>query len=221
MIKGQPSLASPFFPNFAKVSSKIALGVIFITFLLDYQPIFNIPPVKKGVAHAQAEQSQSVNAQALPFEFQLPHPGYITTRFSFYHPGIDLATGLGMPIKPIAKGVVIDTGFNFWGLGLVVTIDHGQGYKSIYAHMGNIYVKKNQSVDSNDTLGTVGLTGHTSGPHTHLEISKDNKNIDPQTILPQIRQLPVIEDFQLVKPIAEQNTETKPVDFKKELRLSL
>src|SRR5205823_5385158 len=97
----------------------------------------------------------------LPDSFDLPHPGYLTTPYSSYHPGIDIATGLGMPIHPIGKGTVVDVGFNFWGLGLTVTVDHGQGYKSLYAHMGKIYVNKSQQVSKADILGEVGLTGRT------------------------------------------------------------
>jgi hypothetical protein len=127
--------------------------------------------------------------------FQLPHEGYITTPFSSFHPGIDLCTGLGMPIKPIAKGVVISAGFNFFGLGLVVEVDHGNGYRSLYAHMGKVYVEAGKEVNENSFLGEVGLTGNTSGPHTHLEVSKDGTKIDPRLILPEIRGYPKEEDF--------------------------
>ncbi len=127
--------------------------------------------------------------------FQLPHPGYITTTFSAYHPGIDLCIGLGMPIKPIAKGVVSEAGYNFWGLGLMVEVDHGNGFKSLYAHMGKIYVNKGKEVNTDDLLGEVGMTGHTSGPHTHLELTYNNQKIDPRPLLPEIRSYPKEEDF--------------------------
>lgn len=127
--------------------------------------------------------------------FQLPHPGYITTTFSRYHSGIDIATGLGMPTKPITRGIVTDAGYNIWGLGLFVEIDHGNGYKSLYAHMGKIYVTKGREVDTGDLIGEVGLTGNTSGPHTHLELSFNNQKIDPRPLLPQLRNYPKEEDF--------------------------
>ncbi len=207
--------------NFPRLSSKAVFVVILIAFLMDYQPSLGIPPIKKNVARAQTEQVQSVNAEALPFEFSLPHPGYITTRFSLYHPGIDIATGLGMPIKPVAPGTVIDEGYNFWGLGLTVTIDHGFDFKSLYAHLGTIYVQKNQTVDQNNIIGIVGLTGHTTGPHTHLELSKAGKNIDPEKILPQISQMPSLD---YIKPVSQKNVpaeEPKTIDFKKEILSSL
>ncbi len=195
MFKGAPEIALPRFPIFSRLAIKVVLGVFFLSFLLDYQPTLSFPPIRQSTVRAVVEQSQTIEAKSLPFVASLPHPGYLSTHFSSFHPGIDIAAGLGMPIHPIAAGVVISTGYNFWGLGLTATLDHGEGYHSLYAHLGKIYVKPGQNLTINDTLGEVGLTGHTSGPHTHLEISKDGQNFDPLTILPEIRQLPKQEDF--------------------------
>lgn len=180
----------------SKVFLKIALGgILFSLFFTGYQPAFKYPPIKKNIVKAETVQTQQVEAAASALTFQLPHPGYLSTPFSAYHPGIDIATGLGMPIKPIAKGKVMSVGYTFWGLGLVVEIEHTGGLKSLYAHMGKTYVKAGQDVDVNDYLGEVGLTGHTSGPHTHLEVFKNDNRIDPRTLLPTIREIPVAEDF--------------------------
>lgn len=175
---------------FAKFSTKIILGALFLGFILGYQPTFNFPPIKKSVVRAQLTQAQTITPQEVPIEFQLPHPGYLSTHFSSYHPGVDIATGFGMPINPIAEGKVINAGFNFWGLGLVVEVEHEHGYKSLYAHLGKTYVKKDQKVTKGDFLGEVGLTGFTSGPHTHLELYKDSQAINPLLILPTIREFP-------------------------------
>lgn len=204
-LSGTTVKDNPLFPGFSKLSIKFALGFSCLLFFLNYEPVFGFPPVKKPLALAQTpEQSQTVSAQSLPVTFQLPHPGYLSTSFSYFHPGIDIATGLGMPIKPVAKGTVLSTGYNIWGLGLNVEIDHGSGYHSLYAHMGKIYVTPGKQVSENDILGEVGLTGHTSGPHDHLEISLNSKYLDPLKLLPEIRTLPLTEDFathsaQLVK----------------------
>lgn len=203
-------------PNLARLLARGVLGVIFISLLAGYQPTLKYPPIKQNVVFAQAEQAQSINASSLPFDTQLPHPGYMSTHFSSFHPGIDIATGLGMPIKPIAKGRIVEAGYNFWGLGLIVVIEHSDGYKSTYAHMGKIYVKVGQEVESKDYLGEVGMTGHTSGPHTHLELVKDGKSIDPQALLPTIREMPVAEDFQPVS-----NKRTEKLDLTKEIKASL
>lgn len=179
-------------PKSLSLLGKLIVGLSCLGFLSAYQPTAGFPPVRVSLAKAQApEQVQTINFDSLPFAFKTPHPGYLTTKFSRWHPGIDLATGLGMPIRPITAGLVTQAGYNFWGLGLTVTIDHGAGYKSTYAHLGKIYVKSGQQVKEQDILGVVGLTGNTSGPHTHLEIVKDEVRIDPLTILPQMPTLAI------------------------------
>lgn len=185
------------FPNFLPLV-KMGVLLLCLSFLLDYQPTLAFPPVKRNVVYAEVVQEQKVEPQAAAITFQLPHPGYITTHFSSYHPGIDLCSGLGMPIKPISKGTVVEAGYNFFGLGLMVEIEHPEGYRSLYGHMGKIFVAKGQVVDVNDYLGEIGMTGHTSGPHTHLEVSKDGKKIDPLLILPEIRKYPEESDFAVI-----------------------
>lgn len=194
MVKFKPFLLFSAFPNF-KLKLKLGALLLCLSFLLNYQPTFAFPPVKQTMVYAEITQESSVSSENLGMSFQLPHEGYITTTFTAYHPGIDLCTGLGMPIKPIAKGTVVSSGYNFFGLGLVVEVDHGNGYKSLYAHMGKIYVEAGREVDENSFLGEVGLTGNTSGPHTHLEVFKDGTRIDPGLILPPIRNYPKEEDF--------------------------
>ncbi len=179
-------------PSLKSFKAKFALVALLVTFLLDYQPAFTFPPITQPTVQAEAP---TIEANTLPFTFQLPHPGYLSTPFSSYHPGVDIATGLGMPIKPVAEGTVVSAGYSFWGLGLNVVIDHGSGYKSLYAHLGKTYVKPDQKVTAQTTLGEVGLTGHTSGPHTHLEITKDSQYVDPKLLLPEMRTNPLAEDF--------------------------
>ncbi|HLC87674.1 MAG TPA: M23 family metallopeptidase [Patescibacteria group bacterium] len=194
MVKFKPFLRVNSFPNF-KLKIKLGALLLCLSFLLNYHPAFTFPPVRRNVVYAQISQEQQVNSQPSPVTFQLPHPGYITTNFSSFHPGIDLCSGLGMPIKPIAKGTVVEAGFNFFGLGLMVEVEHEGGYRSLYGHMGKIYITKGQTVEPESFLGEIGMTGHTSGPHTHLEISRDGKKINPLLVLPEIRKYPKEEDF--------------------------
>lgn len=140
---------------------------------------------------AALEQTGEIVAQSFSKPPILPHPGYLSTRFSSYHPGIDIATGLGMPIHPITDGEVTEAGRDFWGLGNFVVVDHQNGFKSKYAHMGKIYVKVGDKVTRENTLGEVGLTGHTSGPHTHLEVTRNGNFVDPEALLPEIPNMPV------------------------------
>ncbi len=193
MFRSKLAKHLPHLLTLRKTSFKIALGAIFLSFFLNYQPTLGFPPIKQNLAQAQApEQSQSIDVKVLPFKFQNPHDGYISTRFSFFHPGVDIATPLNTPIHPVAPGIVTDTGYNYWGLGQTVTVDHEDGFQSLYAHMGKVLVKKGDRVKEEDVLGEVGLTGHTSGPHTHLQVSKNGKEIDPETLLPILSDHPTI-----------------------------
>lgn len=162
--------------------------ILLVTFSLSgYYPTFSIPPIKHAKVSAQSnEQNQEIIASSFPQPVVLPHPGYLSTKFSYWHPGIDIATSLGTPIFPITQGVVEEAIVSFWGYGNHVIISHPNGFKSLYGHMGKIFVKKGQDVITDTILGEVGTTGISSGPHTHLEIIYNGKYIDPLLILPEI-----------------------------------
>lgn len=174
--------------------SRLIIFVLLILYFLGYHPSIEFPPVKLSstLASEKQEQKSEISADSFPIPVILPHPGYLSTRYSKYHPGVDIASGLGMPIHPINPGIIEETGRNFFGLGNYIVVGHTNGFKSKYAHLGKVYVKKNQDVNTETTLGEVGLTGNTSGPHTHLEITRNGNSIDPQTILPEIPDKPLI-----------------------------
>ena len=170
---------------------KLTICGLLLIFLSGYYPVLTYPPVKLATTFAQSnEQVEEVLSSSFTTPVNLPHPGYLSTKFSAWHPGIDIATGLGMPIHPITQGVVVETGTDFWGLGNYVLITHDNNFQSRYAHLGRIYAKKGQSITTENILGEVGLTGYTSGPHTHLEVTYNKRFIDPQTILPEIPDMP-------------------------------
>ena len=88
------------------------------------------------------------------------------------HFGIDVAGALGNPIFATDTGVVVYAGWNDWGYGNVVVIDHG-GWQSLYAHLEYIYVSCGMSVFQGATIGAMGSTGNSSGPHLHFELMSD------------------------------------------------
>lgn len=85
------------------------------------------------------------------------------------HEGVDLAAAYGTPIHAAASGVIIFAGV-ITGYGNLVSIDHGYGYITRYGHMSKIAVKVGDHVKKGDTVGNIGMTGKTTGPHVHYEV---------------------------------------------------
>ncbi|HSV94821.1 MAG TPA: M23 family metallopeptidase [Spirochaetia bacterium] len=113
----------------------------------------------------------------------LPEYTGISQGFHLGHPGIDLTAPLGSKIYPIKEGVVIKIQYLRSGYGRAVWIDNGNNIVSVYGHMGKIFVNEGDKVTTDKPIGEVGLTGKTTGPHLHLEVIKNEKNINPQPYL--------------------------------------
>ena len=98
------------------------------------------------------------------------------------HKGVDLASNKGNKIKTMADGRVTKSGTGT-GYGKVVEIDHGNGFKTKYAHMNAIYVKKDEIVKQGQAIGEVGNTGRSTGPHLHYEILYEGTPLDPMVFI--------------------------------------
>lgn len=100
------------------------------------------------------------------------------------HFGIDIAGNIGQPIFAVDGGVIVYAGWNDWGYGNVVVIDHGNGWQSLYGHMSAWNVSCGQSVTQGQSIGAVGSTGNSSGPHIHFELRSDSFRANPWDFLP-------------------------------------
>nr|WP_228024824.1 M23 family metallopeptidase [cf. Phormidesmis sp. LEGE 11477] len=98
------------------------------------------------------------------------------------HEGIDFVGSVGAEIVATGDGVVTLSGHN-GGYGIVVTIDHGNGYESLYAHMSKADVEIGQSIRRGEVIGYIGSTGRSSGPHLHYSLYKDEQPINPRQLL--------------------------------------
>jgi len=98
-----------------------------------------------------------------------------------FHSGIDMAASAGTPIYAALDGTVSFAGYNET-YGNYVVVKHHSGYKTLYAHMSKIYVKKGQYVYTNTKLGAVGSTGLSTGPHLHFTVYKNGKTVNPQNL---------------------------------------
>lgn len=105
-----------------------------------------------------------------------PDPIY---KISKFHSGIDFSSTKGVEAYATGDGVVCDVERNSWGYGNLVTVDHGYGYKTRYAHLHKILVRKGQKVKRGQCIGLIGNTGKATGVHLHYEVLKNGVQIDP------------------------------------------
>jgi murein DD-endopeptidase MepM/ murein hydrolase activator NlpD len=121
-----------------------------------------------------------------------PVKGYISSPFGKrthpktgkrdFHGGIDIAAGPGNPVRATADGIVSFAGWS-GNNGNLVVLEHGFGYSTFYAHNRKVLVKTGQKVKRGDTIGYVGSTGNSTGPHVHYEIWRDGKHVNPYKFL--------------------------------------
>lgn len=109
----------------------------------------------------------------------------INQGFSFFHLGIDFGAEIGEPIKSIKAGEVVEAGYATDGYGNTVVVDHGKGLTSRYAHLSKIEVKIGEGISTDTEIGKVGITGHTTGPHLHLEIRQNGIPLNPLSVIPR------------------------------------
>ena len=95
------------------------------------------------------------------------------------HTGMDIASNQGTAVYASDGGSVTLAGWN-GGYGNCIMIDHGNGYVTLYGHLSSISVSVGQTVSQGATIGAVGSTGNSTGPHLHFEVLKNGTRIDPE-----------------------------------------
>jgi murein DD-endopeptidase MepM/ murein hydrolase activator NlpD len=123
----------------------------------------------------------------------MPTPGFLSSGFSSSrmhpvynvpraHQGIDVVAPRGTPIVAPAAGRVVDVGRQT-GYGKIVTLDHGNGVRTRYAHCEEILVKVGQRVTRGEEVATVGRTGVATNYHLHYEVLVNGHHVDPRTFI--------------------------------------
>jgi murein DD-endopeptidase MepM/ murein hydrolase activator NlpD len=130
------------------------------------------------LAHVPAIQpihNQNLIRTASGFGMRM-HPVYNVLKM---HSGIDFTAKIGTDINSTGDGIVETVKRSRTGYGKHVVINHGFGYKTLYAHLSEFKIKKGQKVKRGDIIGKVGNTGTSTGPHLHYEVIRNNRKIDP------------------------------------------
>ncbi len=129
--------------------------------------------------------------------FQKPARGTLSQRYgctgyrtnprrgscAHFHDGVDIAATRGSTVRASADGYIAYVGRNPWDTGsraFVVLIGHAGGFETVYGHLQPIrMVQAGQRVERGDVIGRVGVTGRSTGPHVHWEVSRDGHTLDP------------------------------------------
>ena len=135
----------------------------------------------------------------------LPYRARISSSFSRkrFHPilkrpvphlGTDYAAPTGTRVRATARGTIVHAGWK-GGYGKLVEIKHPNGYRTRYAHLSQISVKKGQRVAQAATIGKVGATGRATGPHLHYELIKNGSHQNPETLNKNVKGKPLAKSY--------------------------
>jgi len=144
-----------------------------------------VKPAERGVP-APRRQFTTPNAGTVVASgsFAWPTSGGISQGFAWYHKGVDISNRSAPDILAADAGTVVVAGWpDNYGYGNRVVIDHGNGYRTLYAHMSSIYVNVGQTVNRGSAIGRMGSTGRSTGTHLHFEIINSGTYLNPLSVL--------------------------------------
>jgi murein DD-endopeptidase MepM/ murein hydrolase activator NlpD len=99
-----------------------------------------------------------------------------------FHPGVDISAHFGTKVQAAADGIVLEAGPES-GYGNEILIDHGYGFTTKYGHLSRIFVVVGQELKRGQVIGSVGMTGKTTGPHLHYEVHIHDTPVNPTKYL--------------------------------------
>ena len=144
-----------------------------------YDEIFKLAENKKKLLGAipsiQPVANKDLNRLASGYGYRID-PFYRTRKF---HAGTDFSAPRGTEVYSTADGKVIEVSTEIWGYGRHIVIDHGFGYKTLYAHLSKFEIKRGQKVARGQLIGRIGSTGKSTGPHLHYEIHINGQPVNP------------------------------------------
>lgn len=99
------------------------------------------------------------------------------------HEGVDIAAPVGTPILAAAEGEVVRTGYEAGGYGHFIEVSHPNGLSSFYGHLSRVDVRSGDRLNAGESIGRVGTTGRSTGPHLHFEIRRAGAKMNPERVI--------------------------------------
>lgn len=150
--------------------------------ILVEEEVLNEEVIKNPVDELVVKGTKEIPKTMATGVFMMPTRGRFTSgygsRWGRMHRGIDIAASTGSPIYAADGGTVTHSGWQ-GTYGYMVEIDHGNGYKTRYAHTSKLLVSKGKKVYKGQHIANVGSTGRSTGPHLHLEVLKNGVHVNP------------------------------------------
>jgi murein DD-endopeptidase MepM/ murein hydrolase activator NlpD len=122
-----------------------------------------------------------------------------------FHYGLDFTARVGTPVYATGDGKVIEAEYNRGGYGMLIVIDNGFGYRTLFAHLSKFYVRKGQKVKRGELIGAVGNTGKSTAPHLHYEVHKGKSRLNPVYFFSNDL---TPEEYEMVLNLSEQAKQT-------------
>lgn len=143
-----------------------------------------IPPAAAPTSPRIRQITPDAGTVVASGSFVWPAGGSITQRFAWYHKGIDIANRAAPSILAADSGTVVAAGWlDGYGYGNRVIVDHGNGYRTLYAHLSQVYVVPGQTVARGAAIGKMGSTGRSTGTHLHFEVIRNGVYLNPLSVL--------------------------------------
>jgi len=157
--------------------------------------VAGLPQRLRSLATLDIRNFWSKPASGKPTELAWPVSGQVTSFFGWrpnqdsgglsLHQGIDIEAPVGTKVVSVLDGVVVSVRQSPT-YGLVVEVEHGGGFSTVYGHLDTALVEVDQTVKRGEAIATVGESGNATGPHLHFEIRKDGLEVDPMLHLPPL-----------------------------------
>ncbi|MFM8991162.1 MAG: murein hydrolase activator EnvC family protein, partial [Alphaproteobacteria bacterium] len=143
------------------------------------------PPAQSPQASVPVAPPIDARPQPRTGRFLWPVRGEVVSAFGakaggLQNDGINIAAGLGTPVRAAENGVVVYAGNELKGFGNLVLLRHADGWMSAYAHLDEIGVERGAQVQRGQGIGKVGQSGGVSSPQLHFELRRDGRPVDPR-----------------------------------------